>query len=166
MLRCGSISGIKCKIHKLPTSCADIEHVWALVPWDACFGGHTNTSVLYVQCTGDQLGYYLDVNSMYSCIMSASQFFYPICHPVILKQGRDDFLPLDNLFGLIWCWICPQDDLSFPINEILRLVKCFVIWMLCKGLELVLNWITQFLEVMSLKKYSRNTISLINPTHC
>ena len=62
---CGSISGIKCKIHKLPTSRADIEHVRALVSHDAYFGGCNNASVLYFKCTGVQRGYYLDVNSMY-----------------------------------------------------------------------------------------------------
>ena len=52
---------------------------------------------------------------MYPFVTSASQFFYPIGHPVILKKGRDAFLPLDDLFGLIHCRIRPPDDLYFPI---------------------------------------------------
>ena len=104
-----------CKVHKLPTTRADIEHVRALVPRDAYFGGRTNASVLYFKCTGSQRGYYLDVNSMYPFVMSAPQFFYPIGHPIILKKGRDEFLPLDDLFGLIRCRIRPPDDLYFPI---------------------------------------------------
>ena len=52
---------------------------------------------------------------MYPFVMSAPQFFYPIGHPVILKKGRDQFLPLDDLFGLIRCRIRPPGDLYFPI---------------------------------------------------
>ena len=51
-----------CKVHKLPTSWESIEHLRALGPHDAYFGGRTYASVLYYKCTGVERGYYLDVN--------------------------------------------------------------------------------------------------------
>ena len=47
--------------------------------------------------------------------MSAPQFFYPIGHSVILKKVRDEFLPLDDVFGLIRYRNCPPEYLYFPI---------------------------------------------------
>ena len=40
------------KIHKLPTSHADIEHLKSLIPRDAYFGGRVNAAKLYYICRG------------------------------------------------------------------------------------------------------------------
>ena len=52
---------------------------------------------------------------MYPYVMSASQYFYPVKVPKILKKGRDALLPIEQLFGLIKCKIRPPRNLYFPV---------------------------------------------------
>ena len=51
---------------------------------------------------------------MYPHVMSAPQYMYPIKVPTILKKGRDEMLPIEELFGLIKCKIQPPRNLYFP----------------------------------------------------
>ena len=46
--------------------------------------------------------------------MSAPQYMYPIKVPTIVKKGRDEMLPIEELFGLIKCKIQPPLNLYFP----------------------------------------------------
>ena len=76
-LLCGNVNGIiYAKFINYPLR-ENIEHLGALIPRDAYFGGCTNASVLYYKCSGIEHGYYLDVNSMYPFVMSGSHFFLP-----------------------------------------------------------------------------------------
>ena len=97
------------------TTRADLENNKPLVPRHAYFGGRVNAVKLYYKCEGDEQIKYMDITSMYPFVMSAPQYLYPVKTPTILKKGRDNMLPLEQLFGLIKCEILPPDDLYFPV---------------------------------------------------
>ena len=70
---------------------------------------------LYYKCTGVEEIKYLDITSMYPYTMSAPEYLYPIKTPRILKKGRDEMIPIQEIFGLIKCKVCPPRGLLFPI---------------------------------------------------
>ena len=106
---------IDVKKMKIETNRPDLEHYKPLIPRDAYFGGRVNASKLYYKCIGDEIIEYLDITSMYPHVMSAPQYSYPVKVPTILKKGRDNLLPIEQLFGLIKCKIQPPRNLYFPV---------------------------------------------------
>lgn len=52
---------------------------------------------------------------MYPFVMSDPQFYFPVGFPMILRKGRDQLLPIDELFGIIKCVVDPPKDLYFPV---------------------------------------------------
>ena len=92
--------GHRCEKIGINTKRPHLEHHKPLIPRNAYFGGRVNAAKLYYKCIGLEEIKYLDITSMYPYTMSAPQYFYPIKAPQILKKGRDDMLPIDDLFGL------------------------------------------------------------------
>ena len=115
----------------------DLEHHKPLIPRNAYFGGRVNAVKLYYKCTGDEQIKYLDITSMYPYTMSAPQYFYPIKAPRIFKKGRDVMLPIEDLFGLVKCKICPPRELLFPVLPERSVDSCKVVFHLN---EMVGTW--------------------------
>lgn len=103
------------KKENLRLSREDLEYMRALIPRDAYFGGRTNAAKLYYKCTGPEKIHYMDITSMYPHVMSDPQYYFPTGFPTILRKGRNQLLPIDEVFGLIKCIVEPPKDLYFPV---------------------------------------------------
>ena len=99
------------------TNRPDLENCKPLIPRDAYFGGHVNAVKLYYNCEGTETINGLDITSMYphTGTMSASQYYYPIKTPTILKKGQDAMLPSNGLLGQIQYTVKPPKKLYFPV---------------------------------------------------
>ena len=84
-----------------------------LNPRDAYYGGRTNATKLYKNCTGVEQVKYKDFTSMYPWAMQA--FRYPIREFQIRRFDDPGFplVPLSDLFGLQKCDVTPPNTLSF-----------------------------------------------------
>ena len=81
-----------------------------LNPRNALFGGRTNAFVLYYKVKLNERIKYVDFCSLYPYIQKYGKF--PIGHPEVITEN---FKPIENYFGLIYCKILPPNNLFIPL---------------------------------------------------
>ena len=82
-----------------------------LEPRNAFFGGRTNASKLYHECTVNENIFYYDFTSLYPWVCKTKKF--PIKHPKRIINFENT--NIDSYEGLIFCNVIPPKDLYFPI---------------------------------------------------
>lgn len=89
----------------------------AIIPYDqqkfirgSFFGGRTNSIKLKYNFTGDEIGVYSDITSLYPTVNYYDE--YPIGHP---EEITENFGDISQYFGFIECFVIPPKGLYFPV---------------------------------------------------
>ena len=88
-----------------------------IIPYDqqefirkSFFGGRTNSIKLKYNFTGDEIGVYSDITSLYPSVNYYDD--YPIGHPIEITENFGD---ITKYFGFIDCYVVPPKGLYFPL---------------------------------------------------
>lgn len=88
----------------------DNEYVEPLNPRDSLFGGRTNAIQLYYKTKENEKIKYVDFTSLYPSVQKYDCF--PVGHPEIITEN---FMEINNYFGVVKCSILPPQNLYFPV---------------------------------------------------
>lgn len=88
-----------------------IKDGYGVHPRQAYMGGRTNNRRFYYDCIeGEEEIRMVDVVSLYPYVMHSREF--PVGHPEVL---RENFPPVEEIFGLVACRIRAPNQMVFPI---------------------------------------------------